>query len=248
MSRRSRPESDWHEYDGARPLRDRRQDHRHLRQRHDEARRGHDHVTDEPATRRRGDPFAVPERRKPSEGTHLVNGVRARRRRVARAGLSRAPARPASACSASGSPTNIEARRLAVPLLLLPARGRRDAHLPHRDRAGSRRSATCSTSPRTACDPARRDEAPAARVQDGDGLGQDDGDEPLHRLVVLPRACEPDSPMATSFLVIAPNLIVFERLKVDFGDGATFRRDPLSRPSGRRTSISPCSCRTTRRR
>ena len=38
---------------------------------------------------------------------------------------------------------------------------------------------------------------------------------------------EPDSPMATTFLVIAPNVIVFERLKSDFGDGATFRRDPL---------------------
>jgi len=38
---------------------------------------------------------------------------------------------------------------------------------------------------------------------------------------------EDDSPMTTSFLVIAPNLIVFERLKTDFGDSATFRRDPL---------------------
>ena len=36
--------------------------------------------------------------------------------------------------------------------------------------------------------------------------------------------------MATSFLVIAPNLIVFERLKSDFGDAATFRRDPLVPP------------------
>ncbi len=36
--------------------------------------------------------------------------------------------------------------------------------------------------------------------------------------------------MATSFLVIAPNLIVFERLKADFGDAATFRRDPLVPP------------------
>lgn len=38
---------------------------------------------------------------------------------------------------------------------------------------------------------------------------------------------EPDSPMSSVFLVIAPNVIVFERLKVDFGDAATFRRDPL---------------------
>jgi type III restriction enzyme len=39
--------------------------------------------------------------------------------------------------------------------------------------------------------------------------------------------------MATSFLVIAPNVIVFERLKVDFGDGLTFRRDPLIPPEWR---------------
>jgi type III restriction enzyme len=41
---------------------------------------------------------------------------------------------------------------------------------------------------------------------------------------------ERDSPMATSFLVIAPNVIVFERLKSDFGEAATFRRDPLIPP------------------
>jgi type III restriction enzyme len=36
--------------------------------------------------------------------------------------------------------------------------------------------------------------------------------------------------MTTSFLVIAPNLIVFERLKTDFGDTSTFRRDPIVPP------------------
>ena len=41
---------------------------------------------------------------------------------------------------------------------------------------------------------------------------------------------EADSPMTTSFLVVAPNIIVFERLKADFGDAATFRRDPLVPP------------------
>ena len=44
------------------------------------------------------------------------------------------------------------------------------------------------------------------------------------------RLYEPGSPMTTSFLVVAPNLIVFERLKSDFGDAATFRRDPLIPP------------------
>jgi len=35
------------------------------------------------------------------------------------------------------------------------------------------------------------------------------------------------SPMAKHFVVVAPNLTVFERLKEDFGDGAIFDRDPL---------------------
>jgi type III restriction enzyme len=41
---------------------------------------------------------------------------------------------------------------------------------------------------------------------------------------------EERSPMTTSFLVLAPNLIVFERLKADFGNSQTFRRDPLVPP------------------
>lgn len=41
---------------------------------------------------------------------------------------------------------------------------------------------------------------------------------------------ETDSPLTTSFLVIAPNVIVFERLAVDFAGGLTFRRDPLIPP------------------
>lgn len=38
---------------------------------------------------------------------------------------------------------------------------------------------------------------------------------------------ESESPMARNFLVIAPNLTVFERLKQDFGDGRVFDTDPL---------------------
>jgi type III restriction enzyme len=41
---------------------------------------------------------------------------------------------------------------------------------------------------------------------------------------------EPASPMATKFLIVAPNVIVFERLRTDFEDGGTFRRDPLVPP------------------
>lgn len=41
---------------------------------------------------------------------------------------------------------------------------------------------------------------------------------------------EPKSPMTTAFAVIAPNVIVYERLRTDFGDAATFRQDPLVPP------------------
>ncbi len=44
---------------------------------------------------------------------------------------------------------------------------------------------------------------------------------------------ESDSPMAKNFLVIAPNLTVFERLKQDFGDGRVFDTDPLIPPAWR---------------
>jgi len=42
---------------------------------------------------------------------------------------------------------------------------------------------------------------------------------------------ESNSPMAKNFLVIAPNLTVFERLKQDFGDGRIFDTDPLIPPA-----------------
>jgi len=38
---------------------------------------------------------------------------------------------------------------------------------------------------------------------------------------------EPDSTLARDFLIIAPNITVFERLKEDFGDGKVFETDPL---------------------
>ncbi|MBN2061150.1 MAG: DEAD/DEAH box helicase family protein, partial [Deltaproteobacteria bacterium] len=42
---------------------------------------------------------------------------------------------------------------------------------------------------------------------------------------------ENDSMMARNFVVIAPNLTVFERLKEDFGDGRIFDRDPIIPPA-----------------
>ena len=41
---------------------------------------------------------------------------------------------------------------------------------------------------------------------------------------------EANSPLAKTFLLIAPNVIVFERLKQDFADGKIFREDPLIPP------------------
>jgi type III restriction enzyme len=41
---------------------------------------------------------------------------------------------------------------------------------------------------------------------------------------------EPDSPMSPHALLVAPNLIVFERLRDDFEDAAIFRRDPIVPP------------------
>jgi len=41
---------------------------------------------------------------------------------------------------------------------------------------------------------------------------------------------EPDSQLPKTFLIIAPNVIVFERLKIDFEDGKIFRKDPLIPP------------------
>lgn len=38
---------------------------------------------------------------------------------------------------------------------------------------------------------------------------------------------ESDSPMAKHFIMVAPGITVFERLKEDFGDGRIFDRDPL---------------------
>jgi len=43
--------------------------------------------------------------------------------------------------------------------------------------------------------------------------------------------CESGRPFATTFMVIAPNVIVFERLQRDFRNGAIFRADPVIPPS-----------------
>ena len=43
---------------------------------------------------------------------------------------------------------------------------------------------------------------------------------------------EADSPLSTNFLLIAPNIIVLDRLRLDFDGGRIFRSDPLLPPDG----------------
>jgi type III restriction enzyme len=43
---------------------------------------------------------------------------------------------------------------------------------------------------------------------------------------------EPDSPLSTNFLLIAPNIIVLDRLRRDFDGARIFREDPLLPPDG----------------
>ena len=46
------------------------------------------------------------------------------------------------------------------------------------------------------------------------------------------RRYEPDSPLSTNFLLIAPNIIVLDRLRDDFDGLAIFRQDPVLPPNG----------------
>ena len=173
------------------------------------------------------DPFAVPERRKKSEGTYVVNGVRAR----------------------------VDAWR-AQNYLGASATSRRllgfwfaDEHRAENDTPFRfyfcQREAVETFIYLTEIEPVRK---LADLLEFAEhGMTIQPGEPKRQRLAIkmatgsgktmamslclvwsyFHALYETDSPMTTSFLVIAPNLIVFERLKSDFGDGATFRRDPL---------------------
>jgi type III restriction enzyme len=176
------------------------------------------------------DPFAVPERRKRSEGTYVVNGVRAH------VDAWRAPNYPGASATSrrllgywfadehraeNGTPfrfyfcqreavetfiylTEIERVRKLADLLEFAEHGMMiQPGEPRRQRL-------------------------AIKMATGSGKTM-----AMSLCVVwsyFHALYETGSPMTTSFLVIAPNLIVFERLKSDFGDGAKFRRDPLIPP------------------
>jgi type III restriction enzyme len=178
-----------------------------------------------------GEPYAVPERRKPSEGTYAVNGVRAR----------------VDAWRAQDYPgaTSATSRRLL----------RFWFADEHRSEDGQpfqfyfcQREAVETFIYLTEIEPvhALKDLLEFAEH----GMTLQPGETKRQRLAMkmatgsgktmamslcivwsyFHALYEADSPMTTSFLVIAPNLIVFERLKTDFGDNMTFRRDPLVPP------------------
>jgi type III restriction enzyme len=176
------------------------------------------------------DPYAIPERRKPSDNTYAVNGVRARVDAWRAQGY-----RDASATS----------RRLLG--FWFADEHRREDGQPFRFYF-CQREAVETFIYLTEIEPVRelRDLLEFAEhsmlLQPGETkrqrlamkLATGSGKTMAMSLSIVwsyfHALYEEDSPLTTSFLVIAPNLIVFERLKSDFGDGATFRRDPLVPP------------------
>ena len=177
-----------------------------------------------------GDPYAVPERRKLSEGTHLVNGVRSA------VDAWRAQGYP-GACPTSrrllgfwfddehrtldGAPFRFYfCQREAVETFI---------YLTEIEGVRSFRDLLDFASQGILVQPGEtKRQRLAVKMATGSGKTM-----AMSLCIVwsyFHALREPSSPMATSFLVIAPNVIVFERLKIDFGDGATFRRDPLVPP------------------
>jgi len=187
-------------------------------------------MTPEESTAPSGDPYAVPERRKPSEGTYAVNGVRARvdAWRAQRYHGASATSRRLLAFwfadehrTDDGGPFQFYfCQREAVETFIYlneikPVCGLKDLL----DFAEHGMLLQPGETKRQRL---------AMKMATGSGKTM-----AMSLCVVwsyFHALYETDSPMTTSFLVIAPNLIVFERLKSDFGDAATFRRDPMVPP------------------
>jgi type III restriction enzyme len=187
-------------------------------------------VTAEAPARPPGDPYGVPERRKPSEGTYAVNGVRARVDAWRAQGYKGASATSRRLLrfwfadehhADDGTPFRFYfCQREAVETVIYlteiePVRGLKDL-LEFAEHGMTIQPG----------EPKRQ--RLAIKMATGSGKTM-----AMSLCIVwsyFHALYEDDSPMTTSFLVIAPNLIVFERLKSDFGDAATFRRDPLVPP------------------
>jgi type III restriction enzyme len=176
------------------------------------------------------DPYGVPARRKPSEGTYAVNGVRARVDAWRAQGYKRASATSRRLLSfwfadehrgEGGTPFRFYfCQREAVETLI---------YLTEIERVRGLKDLIEFAEHGMTIQPGEpKRQRLAIKMATGSGKTM-----AMSLCVVwsyFHALYEDDSPMATSFLVIAPNLIVFERLKSDFGDAATFRRDPLVPP------------------
>ncbi len=177
-----------------------------------------------------GDPYGVPERRNPSDGTYAVNGVRAR----------------VDAWRAQNYPqASATSRRLLA--FWFADEHRFDDGRPFRFYF-CQREAVETFIYLTEVEPVRALKDLLEYAEHG--MTIQPGEPKRQRLAIkmatgsgktmamslcvvwsyFHALYEADSSMTTSFLVIAPNLIVYERLKSDFGDAATFRRDPLVPP------------------
>lgn len=187
-------------------------------------------MTAEAAPEPAGDPYAVPQRRKSSEGTYVVNGVRAR----------------VDAWRAQGYPGASATSRRLLGFWFADEHRVEDGR-PFRFYF-CQREAVETLVYLTEIEPVRALKDLLEFSEHGMTIQPG---EPKRQRLAMKMATgsgktmamslcitwsyfhalyEADSPMTTSFLVIAPNLIVFERLKTDFGDAATFRRDPLVPP------------------
>jgi type III restriction enzyme len=179
---------------------------------------------------RPGDPYAVPVRRKPSEGTHLVSGVRAAVdawRANGYPGASRTTRRLLSFWfndehrTPDGGPFRFYfCQREAVETFIYlaeiePVRSFLDL-LPY-------------ASQQILIQPGETRRARLA-FKMATGSGKTMAMSLCIAWSYFHALREPESPMTSSFLVIAPNIIVFERLKTDFADSSTFRIDPLVPP------------------
>lgn len=177
-----------------------------------------------------GDPFAVPERRPASDGTHLVNGVRAAVdawRAQEYPGASKTTARLLAYWfddehrATDGTPFRFYfCQRESVETLI---------YLTEIERVGNFTDLLEYASQGILVQPGEtKRQRLAFKMATGSGKTM-----AMSLAIVwsyFHSMRENGSPAASSFLVIAPNVIVFERLKTDFGDGATFRRDPLVPP------------------
>jgi type III restriction enzyme len=176
------------------------------------------------------DPYAVPARRPPSDGTHLVNGVRA----------------AVDAWRANGYPGASPTTRRLLGFWFDDEHRREDGlpfqfyfcqrdavetfiYLTEVAQVSSFVDLLQYASQGILVDPAEA-KRPRLAFKMATGSGKTMAMSLCIVWAYFHKLFEPDSPLATTFLVVAPNVIVFERLKVDFGDGATFRHDPLVPP------------------